>query len=55
MVLKGKSVACQNLYELRGALVEEWQIIQLRTFHRLVQTMSRRVDELFRTRGGYTC
>jgi len=46
--------ACQNLQELRDALVQEWQSIPLRTLRHLVQSMRRRVDELFRKRGGYT-
>ena len=47
--------ACQNLKELRDALVQEWQSIPLRTLRHLVQSMRRRVDELFRKCGGYTC
>jgi transposase len=47
--------ACQNLKELRDALVQEWQSIPLRTLRHLVQSMRRRVDKLFRKRGGYTC
>ena len=46
--------ACQNLQELRDALVQEWQSIPLRTLRHLVQSMRRRVDKLFRKRGGYT-
>ena len=46
--------ACQNLQELCDALVQDWQSIPLRTLRHLVQSMRRRVDELFRKRGGYT-
>ena len=46
--------ACQNLQELCDALVQEWQSLPLRTLRHLVQSIRRRVDELFRKRGGYT-
>ena len=45
--------ACQNLQEMRDALVQEWQSIPLRSLrHFVAQSMRRRVYELLRKRGG---
>jgi len=46
--------ACQNLAELRAAIVNEWDRLPRDTYRHLVQGMRRRVMELVRKRGGYT-
>lgn len=45
---------CANLIELRAALVEEWNRFPQWRLQRLVQGMRRRVETLYRKRGGYT-
>jgi hypothetical protein len=45
---------CQNIAELRTALIEEWQRYPQNKLRRLVQGMRRRVQELLQKRGGYT-
>lgn len=52
--IQARNPPCQNLNQLRAALVEEWQRIPIGTLRRLVQGMRRRVAELYRKRGGYT-
>lgn len=44
----------QNLGDLRVAIVDEWNRFPQLKFRRLVQSMRRRVMELYRKRGGYT-
>ena len=45
---------CQNLNELRAAIVQEWNLFDQNKLQRLVQGMRRRVNELHRKRGSYT-
>lgn len=45
---------CQNLNELRVALIAEWQRFPQYRLRRLVRGMRRRVEHLYRKRGGYT-
>ena len=52
--LNRRNPACQNLQELRAAIVLEWQRFPLANLRRLVHSMRRRVRELYRKRGGYT-
>ena len=42
---------CQNIDELRTAILQEWQQFPQ---ERLVRRMTRRVTELHNKRGGYT-
>ena len=42
---------CQNIDELRTAILQEWQQLPQ---DRLVRSMTRRVTELHYKRGGYT-
>jgi hypothetical protein len=42
---------CQNIDELRTAILQEWQQLPQ---ERLVRSMTRRVTELHNKRGGYT-
>ena len=44
-----KNPKCQNIDELRTAILQEWQ-----QFPRLVRSMTRRITELHSKRGGYT-
>jgi transposase len=52
--LNHRNPQCQNLAELRTAMVEEWQNLLQYKLRRLVHSMERRVRELFRKRGGFT-
>jgi hypothetical protein len=45
---------CQNIDELRTAILQEWQQFPQERLRRLVQSMTRRVTELHNERGGYT-
>ena len=45
---------CQNIDELRTAILQEWQQFPQERFRRLVRSMTRRVTELHNKRGGYT-
>jgi hypothetical protein len=45
---------CQNIDELRTAILQEWQQFPQERFRRLVRSMTRRVTELHIKRGGYT-
>jgi transposase len=45
---------CQNIDELRTAILQEWQQFPPRTLRRLVRSMTRSVAELHNKRGGYT-
>jgi hypothetical protein len=45
---------CQNIEELRTAILQEWQQFPQERLMRLVRCMTRRVTELHNKRGGYT-
>jgi hypothetical protein len=45
---------CQNIDELRTAILQEWQQFPQERLRRLVRSMARRVTELHNKRGGYT-
>ena len=45
---------CQNIDELRTAILQEWQQFPQERLRRLVRTTTRRVTELHNKRGGYT-
>ena len=45
---------CQNIDELRTAILQEWQQFSQERLRRLVRSMTRRVTELHNRRGGYT-
>jgi hypothetical protein len=45
---------CQNIDELRTAILQEWQQFPQERLRRLVRGMTRRVTELHNKRGGYT-
>jgi hypothetical protein len=45
---------CQNINELRTAILQEWQQFPQERLRRLVRSMTRRVTELHNKRGGYT-
>jgi hypothetical protein len=49
--LNHRNSQCQNLAELRTAMVEEWQHFPQYKLRRLVHSMKRSVRELFRKRG----
>jgi hypothetical protein len=44
---------CQNIDELRTAILREWQQFPQERLRRLVRSMTRRVTELHNKRGGY--
>jgi hypothetical protein len=44
---------CQNIDELRTAILQEWQYFPQERLRRLVRSMTRRVTELHNKRGGY--
>ena len=44
---------CQDLNELRAAIVQEWHLFQQNKLQRLVQGMRRRVNELYQKRSSY--
>ena len=52
--LNHRNPQCQNLAELRTAIVEEWQNVPQYKLRRLFHSMKRRVRELFRKRGCFT-
>ena len=45
---------CQNIDELKTAILQEWQQFPQERLRRLVRSMTRRVTELHNKRGGYT-
>ena len=45
---------CQNIDELRTAILQEWQQFPQERLRRLVRSMTRSVTELHNKRGGYT-
>ena len=45
---------CQNIDELRTAILQEWQQFPQERLRRLVRSMTRRVTTLHNKRGGYT-
>ena len=45
---------CQNIEELRTAILQEWQQFPQERLRRRVRSMTRRVTELHNKRGGYT-
>ena len=45
---------CQNIDELRTAILQEWQQFPQERLRRLVRSMTRRVTELHNKRDGYT-
>ena len=45
---------CQNIDELRNAILQEWQQFPQERRRPLVRSMTRRVTELHNKRGGYT-
>jgi hypothetical protein len=45
---------CHNCYELRTAILQEWQQFPQNRLRRLVRSMTRHVTELHNKRGGYT-
>jgi hypothetical protein len=45
---------CQNIDELRTAILQEWQQFPQERLRRLVRNMTRSVTELHNKRGGYT-
>jgi hypothetical protein len=45
---------CQNIYELRTAILQEWQQFPQEWLRRRVRGMTWRVTELHNKRGGYT-
>jgi hypothetical protein len=44
---------CQNIDELRTAILQEWQQFPQERLRRLVRSMTRRVTELHNKCGGY--
>lgn len=52
--LNRRDPPCQNLAELRAAIVDEWRQFPQEKLRRLVHSMPRRVRELHRKRGGCT-
>jgi hypothetical protein len=50
----GRNPKCQNIDELRTAILQEWQQFPQERLRRLVRSMTRRVTELHNKRGGYT-
>jgi iron-sulfur cluster repair protein YtfE (RIC family) len=57
LTVKGKNQRnpkCQNIDELRTAILQEWQQFLQERLRRLVRSMTRRVTELHNKRGGYT-
>jgi iron-sulfur cluster repair protein YtfE (RIC family) len=46
---------CQNIDELRTAILQEWQQFPQERLRRLVRSMTRRVTELHNKRGGSLC
>jgi transposase len=49
-----RNLKCQNIDELRTAILQEWQQFPQERLMRLVRSMTRRVIELHNKRGGYT-
>ena len=45
---------CQNIVELRTAILQGWQQFPQERLRRLVRSMTRRVTELHNKCGGYT-
>jgi hypothetical protein len=45
---------CQNIDELKTAILQEWQQFHQERLRRLVRGMTRHVTELHNKRGGYT-
>jgi hypothetical protein len=45
---------CQNIDELKTAILQEWQQFPQERLRRLVRSMTKRVTELHNKRGGYT-
>ena len=45
---------CQNIDELRTAILQEWHHFPQERLRRLVRSITRSVTELHNTRGGYT-
>ena len=52
--LNHRNPQCQNLAELRTAIVEEWQNVPQYKLRKLFHSMKRRAKELFRKRGCFT-
>ena len=52
--VNARTPKCQNIQELRTALVQEWQQYPQHRLRRLIHGMRRRVQELYRKRGAYT-
>ena len=52
--LKQRNPKCQNIDELRTAILQEWQQFPQERLRRLVRSMTRRVTELHNKRGRYT-
>jgi hypothetical protein len=49
-----RNTKCQNVDELRTAILQEWQQFAQERLRRLVRSMTRRATELNNNRGGYT-
>lgn len=52
--LNARTPRCQNIQELRAALIQEWQNFPQRRLRRLVHSMRRRIRDLNGNGGGYT-
>ena len=52
--VNARTPKCQNIQELGTALVQGWQQYPQHRLRHLVHGMKRRVQELYRMRGGYT-
>jgi hypothetical protein len=56
LTVKGnqRNPKCQNIDELRTAILQEWQQFPQERLRRLVRSMTKRVTELYNKGGGYT-
>jgi hypothetical protein len=52
--VNARTPKCQNIQELGTALVQGWQQYPQHRLRRLIHGISRRFQELYRMRGGYT-
>lgn len=52
--LRSRIAAPASLYELRAALLEEWENIPQEVIQQLIGSMGRRIQALIRARGGNT-
>ena len=52
--VNARTPKCQNIQELRTALLQEWQQCPQHRLRRLIHGLGKRVQELYRIRGNYT-